>query len=449
MAEARRGFTVPPEVPRYFADKNLSPRFSWLDVFGEEHAYSHTVAKATELELLAAFQKSIQTALEKGQGFENWRDNLRPELERLGWWKPRRVTDPEGRLPDALVDFSSPRRLKTIFWSNMRSARAAGQWERIQRTKKALPYLLYVRTTSAEPRPEHLTWAGLILPVDDPFWNSHMPPNGWMCKCAVRQITAREAEKKIATGNYLTEAPPVVTKPFLNRRTGEIAHIPVGIDPGWHRNPGLAASRRRALTGSLQEKIEATLSAPDGGKLIRPAVSEVVKEIASGPEFQKLYDEALRTHQIREAARKAAKAAGLDDSAIKAAEDAAAHWQHRPLPVATIPARLDHLRGNRPITVSASDNAIGHSHSSHPTPAVEWQRIQEALDRGEVQSSSTEDKLWFFVKEADRSWVTVIAPRGDAWRVVTHFRSSERYRIKQRQKPGRIVLMNEKAGKAD
>jgi len=254
MAEARRGFTVPPEVPRYFADKNLSPRFSWLDVFGEEHAYSHTVAKATELELLGAFQKSIQTALEKGQGFENWRDNLRPELERLGWWKPRRVADPEGRLPDALVDFSSPRRLKTIFWSNMRSARAAGQWERIQRTKKALPYLLYVRTTSAEPRPEHLTWAGLILPVDDPFWNSHMPPNGWMCKCAVRQITAREAEKKIATGNYLTEAQPMEMVPFVNRRTGQIVKIPKGIDPGWHTNPGLA--RAQTLMDGLSRRLE-------------------------------------------------------------------------------------------------------------------------------------------------------------------------------------------------
>ena len=50
------------------------------------------------------------------------------------------------------MNFISPGRLQTIFSANMRSARAAGQWDRIQRTKDALPYLLYVRTTSKEPR---------------------------------------------------------------------------------------------------------------------------------------------------------------------------------------------------------------------------------------------------------------------------------------------------------
>jgi hypothetical protein len=134
------------------------------------------------------------------------------------------------------------------------AARAAGQWERVQRSKRALPYLLYVRTVSAEPRQEHLAWSGTILPVDHPFWKTHFPPNGWGCKCAVRAVTAREAEGLARREGYSTEAPPTPTEPFVNRRTGELANVPAGIDPGWQTNPGLA--RARTLTRALQDKME-------------------------------------------------------------------------------------------------------------------------------------------------------------------------------------------------
>ena len=56
------------------------------------------------------------------------------------------------------VELGSPRRLKTIYSTNMRTARAAGQWERIQRTKATHPYLLYELGPSGEHRPEHVAW---------------------------------------------------------------------------------------------------------------------------------------------------------------------------------------------------------------------------------------------------------------------------------------------------
>lgn len=247
-------FRVPAEVPRYFADKSLKPAFSWLDVWAEEHAYSFTVAKAVDAELLATIKASIQRAIEQGQGFEDWRRELRPELERLGWARPRRIADPTGREPDRVVNFAAPSRLQTIFSSNMRSARAAGQWERIQRSKGALPYLLYVRTTSARPRPQHLGWAGTILPADDPWWSTHFPPNGWRCKCAVRQVSRGEREDLLGEDGYSEERPPLLERTFRNRRTGEITTVPDGIDPGWATNPGL--SRARTLMQNLSAKLE-------------------------------------------------------------------------------------------------------------------------------------------------------------------------------------------------
>lgn len=240
-----------PEVRRYFSEKGLRPRFSWLDVWGEEHAHAFTVAKAMKLDVLTTIQGSLQTAIDDGVPFEAWARDLTPELQRLGWWGQGPMTDP-GTGETRLVQLGSPRRLQTIYQANMRTARAAGQWERAQRTSAGLPYFLYGLSTAEDRRPEHEAKVGTILPVDHPFWDTWFPPNGWGCECWVRQITRREAER---LGGVTLEPPTIETRPFINRRTGEVTHIPVGIDPGWHTNPGKARSRNvsRFLSGKLEE----------------------------------------------------------------------------------------------------------------------------------------------------------------------------------------------------
>lgn len=274
MKSPTRGFQTPPEITRYFEEKSLKPAFSWQDVWGEEHAYAFTVAKAVDLELLTLFKSSIQRAIDKGEGFESWREKLVPELQRLGWYGRRKVDDPTGQWKSKIVDFSRPARLENIFWSNVRTARAAGQWERIQRTKAGLPYLLYVRTASQNPREQHLAFVGIMLPVDDSFWSTHFPPNGWGCKCSVRQITRFEYQRLVATGDYLLEPPTIETRPFVNRRTGEITHVPVGIDPGWGTNPGL--SRAKTLVDNVSARLEAA-----GEDAARKRIAEIVNSPAS------------------------------------------------------------------------------------------------------------------------------------------------------------------------
>lgn len=273
MKPATRGFQTPPEITRYFEEKSLKPAFSWQDVWGQEHAYSFTVAKAVDLELLTLFKTSIQRASDKGEGFESWREKLIPELQALGWYGRRKVDDPTGKWKSKIVDFSRPARLENIFWSNVRTARAAGQWERIQRTKAGLPYLLYVRTASQNPREQHLAFVGIMLLVDDPFWSTHFPPNGWGCKCSVRQITRFEYQRLAATGDYLLDPPTIETRPFVNRRTGEITHVPVGIDPGWGTNPGLA--RAKTLVENVAARLEAA-----GEEAARARIQEILRSPA-------------------------------------------------------------------------------------------------------------------------------------------------------------------------
>lgn len=260
MADVSLSANPPEDVLEFWNGKQLRPGFSYLDVWAEEHAYAHTVAGVTETRILKEFDEALKLALRDGMTFAQFQSEMRDRLTPHGWWGPKVVEDPTGADPAKIVDFSMPRRLEITFWSNMRSARAAGQWARAQRTKRMLPYFLYVETTARDPREEHLEWVGLILPVDHDFWRTHFPPNGWGCLCRVRQITEFEARRLLGRppgegGVFYRKTPPEIElRQFRNRRTGEVTEIPAGIDPGWHTNPGLA--RAETLMRSLRETID-------------------------------------------------------------------------------------------------------------------------------------------------------------------------------------------------
>lgn len=239
-----------PEVLAYLRHKGWAPAFSYLDVWGEEHAFAFTVAKAMEMDVLTTIHAALVKAQEEGIPFEKFARDLEPRLRELGWWGRKDMADPlTGEIVKAQL--GSPRRLKTIYWANTRSARAAGQWERAQRTKDMLPYLIYELGPSEHHRPHHASKAGLILHVDDPFWDSWMPQNGWLCKCRVRQISAAEAGRRGGVGT----APAVPDILWRNARTGEVQRVPLGIDPAWDTNPGKhrQANLDRMLAGKLDE----------------------------------------------------------------------------------------------------------------------------------------------------------------------------------------------------
>lgn len=239
----------PREASRFFKNKGVTPSFNWKDVWQEEHAMTFTVAKAMELDVIESIRSELQRAIDEGRTLRDFRKELEPTLRRLGWWGKTAMTHPlTGKLQQAQL--GSPRRLKTLYDANMRTACAAGQWERAQRTKAGLPYFIYELGPSREHREDHARYDGLVLPVDDPFWDTHMPPNGWGCKCRVRQITKAEA----AVHGGLSERPRQKVKKYVNNRTGEVSTVPVDIDPGWASNPGKARLKNldQFLAGRLE-----------------------------------------------------------------------------------------------------------------------------------------------------------------------------------------------------
>lgn len=232
---ATRPGPVPKDALEYLKRKGL--RLSWdhREVYREEHDRAFTVAKVTERDLLATIQEHVVRAIEEGRTLQQFSNDLTPILQQAGWWGRKVMPDPQA--PDEEpreVQLGSPRRLKVIFDANMRTARAAGQWARAQRTKRARPFFIYELGPSERHRTEHEKLEGKILPVDDPFWDDWFPPNGWGCKCRVRQISRAETQR---LGGE-SERPNFGTVQWTNHRTGATVPVPRGIDPGWDRNPG-------------------------------------------------------------------------------------------------------------------------------------------------------------------------------------------------------------------
>lgn len=244
----------PADAVAYLRDKVPGGRlsFDWRDVWQQEHLTSFVVAKMASRDLLADVHGALIKAISEGWTRDRFITELRPMLETAGWWGRKVQTDPvTGQTRE--VQLGSPRRLKTIYDTNMRMAHASGRWERFQAGKAGLPYLVYTAVLDERTRPLHARWGGrggarIVLPIDHPFWRTHYPPNGWRCRCIV--IAASDAMLKargwaVTSDDELEALDWKKTRPWLNGRTGETMTVPVGIDPGFAYNVGMA--RRAAL----------------------------------------------------------------------------------------------------------------------------------------------------------------------------------------------------------
>jgi SPP1 gp7 family putative phage head morphogenesis protein len=257
---------VPPEETiRFFRSKRYRIGFSWLDVFKAEHVRWFTVAKAMKMAVLEAIREAVDGAIADGTTLETFKKELRPKLQAQGWWGQKRMLDPATGQHEH-VQLGSDARLRTIFDTNLRTAYNAGAWERIQRTKAAFPFIEYSSLMDGRERPQHHAWNGTILPVDDPWWDTHYPPCAWRCRCRPIARSQRMLDRQ---GKAVTEPERFPMVPWTNHRTGETGMIEKGLGKGWDYNVGREYLRGLApsplpesFDGSDEVGAAAELSAP-------------------------------------------------------------------------------------------------------------------------------------------------------------------------------------------
>lgn len=247
----------------HFNGKTLLTAESYLDVKAYEHALAFTVAGLMDEDLLKDVRDAVASAMENGTDFRTFKQTLKPYLMAKGW------------LAETLDDGTqqlvagSNRRMRTIYSTNLQSAYSAGQWSRIQQTKDFLPYLQYMRSVSEHPRLSHKKYYGLCRPVDDAIWQSIMPPNGWGCKCWVKQLTKRQAQKV-----GISEKTELDTQEYTNPKTGKTSDVPMGIDPSFNHN----FDRLTALFKLAEDKHGTDFTERLRNKLLSEMLEYAVKE---------------------------------------------------------------------------------------------------------------------------------------------------------------------------
>ena len=89
--------------------------------------------------------------------------------------------------------------LQAEYQTSKRSAQATRQWETYQKDAGLFPNLKYMTVEDNKVREDHVNLNTIIKPINDPFWDTHYPPNGFRCRCYVKQTTEKTTTKKITT----------------------------------------------------------------------------------------------------------------------------------------------------------------------------------------------------------------------------------------------------------
>lgn len=357
----------PQEAVDYFRQKGWRIGFNHQDVWRQEHQAAFTVAKAMQLDLLQDIRAAVDAGIAQGTTFATFLAELGPKLQAKGWWGFRSVQDPlTGEQIEA--ELGTPRRLKIIYDTNLRTAHAEGQWQRIQAARSTLPYLLYDHTTSPWERAEHKAWDGLILPVDDPWWQRHMPVRAWGCKCRVIPLGPKQLARM---GRSVGVAPDEVWREYTNTRTGETVRVPAGVDPAFSYPPG---GRRDSLVAHLADRL-ARLHAD-----LQPAA---VRDLAGEP------------------------LAAWAQAPVGA-------WPVGVLPSApgqaAMPTRVVHLAADTFTTLTAQRPEISVGH---------YRRVQDAIERGVVQTEENGSLTYRLRKTGEEAlaFAVTIAAIDGAWYV--------------------------------
>lgn len=210
------------EQIEFFRRKANVPTNSYADIYNNEHDYAFVVAGANRNALLNDFRAAVDKAISEGTTLDEFRQDFAEIVEKHGW----------------SYNGSFNWRTRIIYETNLNSSYQAGRYQQLRDTK--FPYLEYLHSDYVEhPRELHESWNHLVLDFNDPWWNTHFPPNGYGCQCRVRGRTKGDLKRMGKNG---PDTAPVIT--CVDRVIGEnsgnprIVRVPEGIDPSFEHIPG-------------------------------------------------------------------------------------------------------------------------------------------------------------------------------------------------------------------
>lgn len=203
--------------------RNLVATARWDDIEREAQDDAFMAAGAAKADLLTDLAAATDKAISEGRGIEEFRRDFRAIVKRHGWtgWTG------EGSVRGEAW------RVGVIYRTNAYTSYAAGRHAQLVEGK--FPLWVYRHGGSLQPRPHHLSWDGLVLPPDHPFWRTHYPPSDWGCSCYAVGARSERAARRLS-------GDPQSKLPANWNRTDPKTGAPVGIGRGWDYAPGASVS---------------------------------------------------------------------------------------------------------------------------------------------------------------------------------------------------------------
>ncbi|EBK5482868.1 phage head morphogenesis protein [Salmonella enterica] len=269
---------APAEAIEYFESKGHAIGFNWYDVQAQAHAKAFTVSGVLKLDILADIQNGLKPALNDGDTERDIERKLLPLLEQKGWIGKGLVADPEtGELWGKRL---TPRRIGTIFSTNIQSSYAAGRWKQQVANKTERPYWQRVAVMDLHTRPRHALLNGFTAAADSPVWDYFYPPDGYGCRCRIRAFTRAQVEAR-GFAVHEPELYDIEQEYGIPGKTRTVKAMKIGgevytADPGFGFNPGKTAftpTLDKYATQAARQYITGSLTGPDFARGLASALA--------------------------------------------------------------------------------------------------------------------------------------------------------------------------------
>lgn len=177
------------EAVKFFENKlRVLPTKKWDDIKGAMHVRAFMVAGCMQEDILRDFRSAVNAAIKKGESLQDFRDRFYKIASK---W---RAADPSFDKKMEKPKYGAWRS-KVIYQTNMLTCAAAGQERQARSMPDVFTHAKYVCMMLPGSREEHKAWNGIVLPVNDPWWQKHSPPNGFGCMCEKEFISKYEMDR--------------------------------------------------------------------------------------------------------------------------------------------------------------------------------------------------------------------------------------------------------------
>ncbi len=411
---------LPPEAAiAYLEGKGYAIGWSWRDVWQEAHAKAFTVAGVTKMDVLADVKAGLVDALKNGETPQTFARKLAPLLERKGWWGKAAQVDPEtGEMTGKGL---TPRRLATIFDTNMQGAYMAGRYKAFMSNASDRPYWQYVAVMDRRTRPAHAALNGRVFRFDDPLWGSTFPPNGYRCRCSVRALDsqdmqARDIDLSTSEGRLSDIEVPTSRKPDAPTATVTRFEYAPGKhfapDPGFNFNAG-----RVSFQPELDRYQPKVASAYVHGELTGPAFAQWYRGV--------------------EQRVGAGLASGQTLADLRSAIAVGQRY-----PVAGLGAEGRQLLGAKTQTVWLSDDTLVKQLVSREGQGIgleSYWRVQPTIEAAQLVIRDGDTSLVFVRRDGRMYHAVVKATKSGEALFLTSFRLSSEKAARQAMKRGEVV----------